>query len=116
MKKLILVIYTISLNIFGYLILLSGCSSIMTHVCPQQGYYSGIKADTKILKDSDTGWIIKPLAMIDLPFSVLFDTILLPYDYFQADNIASQHSPKERVQDWENDHAPNANHQKPTTK
>ncbi|MFS1563243.1 MAG: YceK/YidQ family lipoprotein [Candidatus Arsenophonus phytopathogenicus] len=45
------------------------------------------KADTRILKDSDTGWVIKPLAMIDLPFSALLDTVLLPYDYFQADMI-----------------------------
>ncbi|WP_238334433.1 YceK/YidQ family lipoprotein [Arsenophonus endosymbiont of Bemisia tabaci] len=40
--------------------------------------------------------------MIDLPFSGLLDTVLLPYDYFQADDIASQPSPKKRVQDWEN--------------
>lgn len=69
MRRLILVIYnTICLNIFSCLILLSGCSSIMTHVGPHQGYYSGTKADTRILKDGDTGWVIKPLAMIDLPF------------------------------------------------
>lgn len=102
MKRLILVICSISLNMVGCLILLCGCSSLMTHVGPHQGYYSGTKADSRILKDSDTGWVIKPLAMIDLPFSALLDTVLLPYDYFQADNIASQPSPKERVQDWEN--------------
>lgn len=102
MKRLILVICSISLNMVGCLILLCGCSSIMTHVGPHQGYYSGTKADTRILKDSDTGWVIKPLAMIDLPFSALLDTVLLPYDYFQAGNAASQPSPKERVQDWEN--------------
>lgn len=74
----------------------------MSHVGPHQGYYSGTKADTKILKDRDSGYVIKPLAMIDLPFSALLDTVLLPYDYFRADNVASQPSPKERVQDWEN--------------
>ncbi|WP_409013916.1 YceK/YidQ family lipoprotein [Arsenophonus sp.] len=68
MKRLILVICSISLNMVGCLILLCGCSSIMTHVGPHQGYYSGTKADTRILKDRDTGWVIKPLAMIDLPF------------------------------------------------
>lgn len=102
MRRLILVIYnTICLNIFSCLILLSGCSSIMTHVGPHQGYYSGTKADTRILKDGDTGWVIKPLAMIDLPFSALLDTILLPYDYFQVDKVVSPPSPKKRVHDWE---------------
>lgn len=102
MRRLILVIYNIiCLNIFSCLILLSGCSSIMTHVGPHQGYYSGTKADTRILKDGDTGWVIKPLAMIDLPFSALLDTILLPYDYFQVDKVVSPPSPKKRVHDWE---------------
>ncbi|HGJ5857949.1 YceK/YidQ family lipoprotein [Arsenophonus nasoniae] len=73
----------------------------MTHVGPHQGYYSGTKADTRILKDGDTGWVIKPLAMIDLPFSALLDTILLPYDYFQVDKVVSPPSPKKRVHDWE---------------
>ncbi|WGO83483.1 YceK/YidQ family lipoprotein [Arsenophonus apicola] len=107
MTRLILVIYTICLNIFSCLILLSGCSSIMTHVGPHQGYYSGTKADSRILKDSDTGWVIKPLAMIDLPFSALLDTVLLPYDYFQVEKVVSLPSPKERVQNWENDQVAN---------
>lgn len=111
MTRLILVIYTICLNIFSCLILLSGCSSIMTHVGPHQGYYSGTKADSRILKDSDTGWVIKPLAMIDLPFSALLDTVLLPYDYFQVEKVVSLPSPKERVQNWENDQVANATQQ-----
>ncbi len=111
MTRLILVIYTICLNIFSCLILLSGCSSIMTHVGPHQGYYSGTKADSRILKDSDTGWVIKPLAMIDLPFSALLDTVLLPYDYFQIEKVVSLPSPKERVQNWENDQVANATQQ-----
>jgi uncharacterized protein YceK len=111
MTRLILVIYTICLNIFSCLILLSGCSSIMTHVGPHQDYYSGTKADSRILKDSDTGWVIKPLAMIDLPFSALLDTVLLPYDYFQIEKVVSLPSPKERVQNWENDQVANATQQ-----
>lgn len=112
MTRLILVIYTICLNIFSCLILLSGCSSIMTHVGPHQGYYSGTKADSRILKDSDTGWVIKPLAMIDLPFSALLDTVLLPYDYFQVEKVVSLPSPKERVQNWENDQVANTPQQR----
>ncbi|HGJ5875546.1 MAG TPA: YceK/YidQ family lipoprotein [Arsenophonus sp.] len=57
--------------------------------------------------------------MIDISFSALLDTVLVPYDsydYFQTDNSGSQHSVKERVQYWENDQVANTTHQNVTIK
>ncbi len=70
----------------------------MTHSGPNYGYYSGAKTNIEMLKDNDTGWIMKPLLAIDLPFSALLDTILLPYDYIKSDEDQSASSPKERIE------------------
>lgn len=72
----------------------SGCSSVMTHTGPSQGYYSGTRASAALLTDKESSWAIKPLAAIDLPFSAVFDTLLLPWDYYRADD---KDSPRERV-------------------
>ncbi|EQB99460.1 hypothetical protein B738_17567 [Photorhabdus temperata subsp. temperata M1021] len=70
----------------------------MTHSGPNRGYYSGAKTNIEMLKDNDTGWVMKPLLAIDLPFSALLDTILLPYDYIKSDEDQSANSPKERIE------------------
>lgn len=72
----------------------SGCSSIMTHSGPSDGYYPGTRASASVLTDEDSGWVMKPLAAIDLPFSALLDTLLLPLDYYRAEETDS---PRERV-------------------
>lgn len=80
----------------------SGCSSIMTHTSSSQGYYSGTEANVAMLKDDNTGWALRPLLAVDLPFSAVMDTLLLPYDYLRsdsADKMAS--SPRERVRQSE---------------
>ncbi len=77
--------------------LVTGCSSIMTHSGPYQGYYSGAKANIGMLKDDQTGWFMKPLLTIDLPFSAFLDTLLLPYDYVRSDQDSSKQSPKHRI-------------------
>lgn len=52
---------------------LSGCASTIGHVvnpCP----YSGVKLDVK-------SWhAVGPLVILDLPFSAVMDTVLLPID------------------------------------
>ncbi|WP_099142210.1 YceK/YidQ family lipoprotein [Xenorhabdus kozodoii] len=78
--------------------LVTGCSSIMTHNGPHQGYYSGAKANIGMLKDDKTGWFMKPLLAIDLPFSALLDTLLLPYDYVRSDQDSAKQSPKHRIE------------------
>lgn len=40
---------------------------------------------------------MKPLVILDLPFSALLDTLLLPYDYYTQHDDNSDNSPKERI-------------------
>lgn len=75
----------------------SGCSSVMSHTGASQGYYPGTRASAEMLTDDQTSWAMKPLALIDLPFSAVMDTILLPWDYFRADDDRTKDSPRERV-------------------
>ncbi|ROR08894.1 uncharacterized protein YceK [Erwinia sp. JUb26] len=72
----------------------SGCSSVMTHTGPSQGYYPGTRASASVLTDENSSWAMKPLAAIDLPFSAVMDTLLLPWDYYRTDDTDS---PRERV-------------------
>ncbi|CDG19857.1 conserved exported protein of unknown function [Xenorhabdus poinarii G6] len=79
-------------------LLVTGCSSIMTHSGPYQGYYSGAKANIDMLQDDKTGWFMKPMLAIDLPFSAFLDTLLLPYDYARSDQDSAAQSPKHRIE------------------
>ncbi|RRZ91535.1 YceK/YidQ family lipoprotein [Erwinia sp. 198] len=74
-----------------------GCSSFMSHSGPDQGYYPGTRASAKIVTDSDSGWVMRPLAAIDLPFSAVLDTLLLPFDYYRSGRDKTGDSPRERV-------------------
>ena len=67
----------------------SGCSSVMTHTGPNQGYYPGTRASSEMMMDSNNNWVIRPMAAIDLPFSAVLDTLLLPWDYYRADDTDS---------------------------
>ncbi|KFD22305.1 outer membrane lipoprotein [Tatumella ptyseos ATCC 33301] len=64
----------------------TGCSSVMSHTGPEQGYYPGTRANTEILSDSHTRWPVKTLAALDYPFSAVMDTLLLPWDYYRRDH------------------------------
>jgi uncharacterized protein YceK len=75
----------------------SGCSSVMSHTGASQGYYPGTRASAEMITDDKTSWAIKPLAIIDLPFSAVMDTILLPWDYFRSDDDRTKDSIHERV-------------------
>ncbi len=75
----------------------TGCSSVMTHTGPNQGYYPGTRASLAVLEDDETGWSMIPFAAIDLPFSALLDTVLLPYDFLRRDSDKSLESPRERM-------------------
>ncbi|ECC1662516.1 TPA: YceK/YidQ family lipoprotein [Salmonella enterica subsp. salamae] len=65
-------------------ITLSGCGSIISRTIPGQGhgnqYYPGVQWDMR-----DSAW--RYITILDLPFSLIFDTLLLPLD--------SQHGPYE---------------------
>ncbi|KGT95203.1 lipoprotein [Erwinia typographi] len=75
----------------------TGCSSFMTHSGPDQGYYSGTRAGAAIVADSNSGWVMRPLAALDLPFSAVVDTLFLPWDYYRKDSDKANDSPRERV-------------------
>ncbi|WP_160622853.1 YceK/YidQ family lipoprotein [Mixta intestinalis] len=79
----------------------SGCSSMMSHTGASQGYYPGTRASADMLTDENSSWAIKPLALIDLPFSAVLDTVLLPWDYLRADDCQSIDSPRARVAEAE---------------
>ena len=57
--------------------MLSGCGSIISRTVPGQGhgnqYYPGVQWDVR-----DSAW--RYLTILDLPFSLVFDTLLLPLD------------------------------------
>ncbi|WP_169923556.1 YceK/YidQ family lipoprotein [Xenorhabdus innexi] len=87
-------------TIVGWL-LLTGCSSIMAHSGPNQGYYSGAQANINMLKDDNTGWLLKPILVVDLPLSVFLDTLLLPFDYAFSGQDQTEKSPKLRIEKLE---------------
>ncbi|MBJ7223336.1 MULTISPECIES: YceK/YidQ family lipoprotein [unclassified Brenneria] len=76
---------------------ISGCSSVMTHTGADQGYYAGTRASMDMLRDDDTSWVMMPLVALDLPFSAVADTLLLPYDYYRADRDKTSTSTHDRI-------------------
>lgn len=58
-------------------ITLSGCGSIISRTIPGQGhgnqYYPGVQWDMR-----DSAW--RYITILDLPFSLISDTLLLPLD------------------------------------
>ncbi len=60
---------------------LSGCGSIISRTIPGQGhgnqYYPGVQWDVR-----DSAW--RYITILDLPFSLVFDTLLLPIDANQG--------------------------------
>lgn len=66
-------IFTVSIMV----ITLSGCGSIISRTITGQGhgnqYYPGVQWDMR-----DSAW--RYITILDLPFSLIFDTLLLPLD------------------------------------
>lgn len=79
-------------------ILISGCAALGAVVmngptCPYQGVHLDFHAATNWSMIKGTYGLIIPLAIIDLPFSFVFDTLTLGSAY-EADNGAG-HCPRE---------------------
>ncbi|WP_428944624.1 YceK/YidQ family lipoprotein [Pantoea sp. FN060301] len=75
----------------------TGCSSLMSHTGPDQGYYPGTRASYETVTNADSGWVMRPLAAVDLPFSAVMDTLLLPWDYYRSGSDKAADSPRERI-------------------
>ncbi len=65
---------------------IGGCSSVMSHTGGKEGLYPGTSASTKMLGDDDTSIGMKSLVALDMPFTAVMDTLLLPWDLFRKDN------------------------------
>nr|WP_318383655.1 YceK/YidQ family lipoprotein [uncultured Enterobacter sp.] len=81
MKKVLL-----TLVVAGGMMSMVGCSSVMSHTGGKEGVYPGTKASTKMLGEDDTNLATKSLVVLDLPFTAVMDTLLLPWDLFRKDS------------------------------
>lgn len=68
------------------MILLSGCASVMSHTGGKEGTYPGTRASATMIGDDETNWGTKSLAILDMPFTAVMDTLLLPWDLFRKDS------------------------------
>ncbi|EFE8668464.1 YceK/YidQ family lipoprotein [Escherichia coli] len=68
--------------------LLGGCSSVMSHTGGKEGTYPGTRASATMIGDDETNWGTKSLAILDMPFTAVMDTLLLPWDVFRKDSSA----------------------------
>ncbi|EFZ2259720.1 TPA: YceK/YidQ family lipoprotein [Shigella flexneri] len=66
--------------------LLGGCSSMMSHTGGKEGTYPGTRASATMIGDDETNWGTKSLAILDMPFTAVMDTLLLPWDVFRKDS------------------------------
>jgi len=75
----------IKLTTFSAVVVLCGCSSVMSHTGGKEGTYPGMRASATMLADDDTHWGTKSLVVLDMPFTAVVDTLLLPWDLFRTD-------------------------------
>ncbi|EFB6385713.1 YceK/YidQ family lipoprotein [Escherichia coli] len=66
--------------------LLGGCSSVMSHTGGKEGTYPGTRASATMIGDDETNWGTKSLAILDMPFTAVMDTLILPWDVFRKDS------------------------------
>ena len=66
--------------------LITGCSSVMSHTGGKEGIYPGTRASSTMLANNNTGIGMKSLVVLDMPFTTIMDTLLLPWDLFRQDS------------------------------
>ncbi len=67
------------------MLLLGGCSSVMSHTGGKE-VLIGTRASATMIGNDETNWGTKSLAIPDMPFTAVMDTILLPWDIFRKDS------------------------------
>lgn len=66
------------------LCLISGCSTFMSKSAGDWGVpYSGTQCAVELVRDDDTIWKF-PYAFVDVPLSLVTDTLLIPFDLHQS--------------------------------
>lgn len=58
----------------------------MSHTGGKEGTYPGTRASATMISDDETNWGTKSLAILDLPFTAVLDTLLVPWDLFRTDS------------------------------
>lgn len=58
----------------------------VTHTGGKEGTYPGTRASATMIGDDETNWGTKSLAILDMPFTAVMDTLLLPWDVFRKDS------------------------------
>ena len=56
----------------------------MSHTGGKEGTYPGTRASATMIGDDETNWGTKSLAILDMPFTAVMDTLLLPWDVFRS--------------------------------
>lgn len=59
---------------------------MMSHTGGKEGTYPGTRASAAMLSDDDGSWATKSLVVLDMPFTAVVDTVLLPWDLYRKDN------------------------------
>ena len=52
---------------------------MMSHTGGKEGTYPGTRASATMIGDDETNWGTKSLAILDMPFTAVMDTLLLPW-------------------------------------
>ncbi|MEN0614053.1 YceK/YidQ family lipoprotein [Klebsiella indica] len=76
----------VKLILFSGIISLGGCSSVMSHTGGKEGTYPGTRSSAQMLGDDNTSLGVKSLVALDMPFTAVMDTLLLPWDMFRTDS------------------------------
>ncbi len=58
----------------------------MSHTGGKEGTYPGTRASANMISDDETNWGTKSLVILDLPFTAVMDTLLVPWDLFRTDS------------------------------
>lgn len=66
----------------------------MSHTGGKEGTYPGTRASATMIGDDETNWGTKSLAILDMPFTAVMDTLLLPWDVFRKDSSVRSHVEK----------------------
>ncbi len=85
-EKMMIKKMLVTLTMCSGMAFVSGCSSIMSHTGGKEGTYPGTRASATMISESDTNWGTKSLAILDMPFTAVLDTVLLPWDLFRKDS------------------------------
>ena len=91
----------IKLATFSGVVLLCGCSSVMSHTGGKEGTYPGTRASAAMISDDETNWGTKSLAILDMPFTAVADTLLLPWDMFRTDSSVRSRVEKASRRRWQ---------------